>query len=333
MTDRHLPVPDPVLPLADDEAVTAERVGPKAATLARLRRAGFPVPDGFCVAADVYRAQLSAAGLEQAGGRVAQAAQPEAARLALEVRLGLHQAPLSAGLEAGLRVAYQRLSAELGPLVAVRSSALCEDMSVASFAGQLETILAVANEADLVSAVRACWASLWSSRAMRYAKARGADPARTAMAVLVQRLVPARMAGGVLSRTSDGHLVVTAAWGLGPAVAQGELVPDRYVLRREGPLLEGVEPGSKTHLLSCSAAGDLRWQAVASELVTAPCLREAEAVALARLALAAEALLGSAVEIEWALDDEGFWILQARPLVVVEPRRPGNRLWLGDLAL
>ena len=312
--------------------MTAGRGGSKAARLAKLRRAGLPVPEGFCLAADAYRAHLSATGLEQAARRVARADEHEAGRLALEVRLGLLRASLPASCEEDLRTAYQRLSSEVGPLVAVRSSALSEDAPVASFAGQLETILGVASHADLVTAVRSCWASLWSARAVRYMQAHGLDPARTAVAVLVQRLVPARAAGGALSRTPDGRLVLTAAWGLGPAVSQGELLPDRYMLRREGPVLECLEPGLKTRLLTCSAAGDLGWRAVAPESVNAPCLGEAEAVALARLVLTAEAVLGSPIEIEWALDEQGLQILQARPLGVgawrVGPRPCSGCSWL-----
>ena len=312
--------------------MTVGRGGPKAATLAKLCRAGLPVPEGFCLAADGYRAHLAAAGLEQVARRVARANEREAGRLALEVRLGLLNAPLPAFLEEGLRTTAQRRSSELGPLVAVRSSALSEGARVASFAGQLETILGVASHADLVTAMRACWASLWSARAVRYMRAHGLDPARTAVAVLVQQQVEAQAAGGALSRTADGRLVLTAAWGLGPAVGQGELVPDRYVLRHKGPVLERVEPGRKDRLLTCSREAGLRWQAVAAESVNAPCLSEAEAVALARLVLTAEAVLSRPIEIEWALDHRSFQILQARPLGK-RPRRTGpqprlGRLWL-----
>ena len=321
-----------MLPLAEAGTVTAEGAGPKAATLAKLRRAGLPVPDGFCVAADAYRSQLSSAGLERAARQMFRANEHEASRLALEVRLGLLRAPLPASLAEALGSAYQRLSAEPGPLVAVRSSALCEDTLTVSFAGQLETILGVAGHAELVATVRACWASLWSRRAIRYMQAQGADPAQTAVAVLVQRLVAARVAGGALSRTADGRVVVTAAWGLGPAVAQGALVPDRYVLRREGPVLQRTEPSRKPRRLTSAPGGGVRWQDVAPDLVSAPCLGEAEALDLARLVLKAEAVLGAPVEVEWALDDEGFQILQARPLVV-KPKQAANQPGLGHRRL
>lgn len=309
-----------LLPLGEAGAADAGRTGPKAATLARLRGAGLPIPDGFCVVADAYRAHLSGAGLEPLARRVAHAREREAGRLALEVRLGLLRAPLPASLARGLEAAYQRLCAGVGLPVAVRSSALNEDTAPTSYAGQLGTILGVSNPDDLATAVRSCWASLWTPGAIRYMSTYGVDPARTAVAVLVQRMVPARVAGGALSRTPDNRLVVTAAWGLGPAVGQGEVVPDRYVLRREGPAVELVEPGHKTRQMTGSGSAGPRWQAVPPDLVTAPALGEAEALALARLVMTAERLLGEPLEIEWALDDTGFQLIQARPLAVQRAR-------------
>lgn len=323
---------DSVFPLAEAGAVGTGRVGPKAATLARLRQAGLPIPDGFCLAADAYRAHLVAAGPAPVRRRVASADQREAARWALEIRLGLLRAPFSPSVAESLRHAYRRLAAEPGPLVAVRSSALSEDTPGASFAGQLDTLLGVSGHDELLTAVRACWASLWSSRALRYMEARDADPARTAVAVLVQCLVPARVAGGALSRTPDNRLVVTAAWGLGPAVAQGDVVPDRYVFQLDPLRLERMEPGHKDRRLTCAGGKGPEWQAVAPHLVTAPCLGEADAVALARLVLAVEAVLGRQVEIEWALEDRSFQILQARPLGVQE-NLPAGAPRLGHPAL
>lgn len=256
-----------------------------------------------------------------------QANEGEAGRLALHVRVGLLSAPLDAPVAQCLKARYRQLSPEADPLVAVRSSALSEDTPGASFAGQLDTLLGVSGHADLLTAVRACWASLWSPRAVRYMRAHGIDPARHAVAVLIQRLVRARAAGGALSTTPDGKLVLTAAWGLGPAVAQGEVVPDRYVLRREGPELELVEPGRKNRMLMCAAGVGLCRQPVAAEAVAAPCLDKAGAVALGRLVLRAEATLGSPLEVEWALDEEGFQIVQARPMVV-EPERGADPPWL-----
>lgn len=318
-----------VVRLSDIDARTSgalsASIGPKAATLVKLAGAGLPVPDGFCVRADAYRACLTAAGVAPAAGGVATAEGYEARRLALTVRLALLRAPLDPSLAASLAAAYERLAGTPPALVAVRSSALCEDTADASFAGQFDTFLGIADHADLVTATHACWASLWSARALRYMRVHEIDPARTAMAVLVQRMVDARAAGGALSQTPDEELLITGTWGLGSVVAQGEVVPDRFVLRRDGAF-ERVEPGRKDRLVAASPAAGPYWQAVPRELIEAPCLSETEAVALGQMVLAAEVALGSPVEVEWAKDVHGFHILQARPLRV-ETRHAEHALW------
>src|SRR5207245_8941054 len=131
---------------------------------------------------------------------------------ALEVRLGLFEQPIAPPLVGPLLGAW---SALCGAPAAVRSSALVEDGQDASFAGQFESYLGVETEADFLTAVRACWAALWSVRALRYMASRGVDPSGTAMAILVQPLLDARASGGGLSRTASGEMLLSAAPGLG----------------------------------------------------------------------------------------------------------------------
>src|SRR5262249_17261043 len=161
------------------------------------------------------------------------------------------------------------------------------------------------------------------TRMLRYLLERGLDPAGTAMAVLVQRLVPARAAGGALSRTPEGGLLLTGAWGLGGAVAHGEVVPDRFHLDGEGSLVS-VEPGAKDQVLACAGGAGPRLRPVATALVDAPCLAPAQAEELGRLVRAAESVLGLPVEVEWALGDEGLQLLQARPLRIEPTSTPGD---------
>ena len=322
--------PELAIPLTDAEAVTADSTGPKAATLARLGRARLPVPDGVCLTAEAYGRQMALAGLADTGRQVAGAEQAAARRLALTVRLGLTGVALEPAVATALDGVWRRLADGLGAQVAVRSSALCEAGTRASFAGQFETFLGIAEPADLETAVRSCWSSLWSARALRYMRACEVDPAQTAMPVLIQRMVEADAAGGAFSLTGDDQIVLTGTWGLGSAVAQGEIVPDRYLLRRDGSV-EAVEPGRKEHLVTTDADGP-RWRAVPRERVEAPCLSEAEASALGRLVLETESVLGAAVEIEWAKDAQGFWILQARPLRVQE-RGTADDVWSRHPAL
>jgi len=279
--------------LTDREALDPERFGPKAASLARLAQAGLPTPGGTCIDAAAYRAQLSHLGLEEAAHEATGLADPR--RRALEVRLALFQKP----------VAVPVLDAWHGGPTAVRSSALVEDRSGSTCAGQFESYLGVETEADYLTAVRACWAALWSVRALRYLATRGIDPVQTAMAVLVQPFVAARAAGGGLSLTPTGEMLLTATRGPGSAIAQGEVVPDRYLL--DGDTVIDSEPG-RTASPGCAHAPRR-----AAPALTA-CLDRAQARELGGLLRRAESVFGYPVEIEWVLGDGGFQLVQARPL-------------------
>jgi pyruvate,water dikinase len=121
-------------------------------------------------------------------------------------------------------------------------------------------------------------------------------------------------------------MLLSATWGLGSAIAQGEVVPDRIVLSRHG-FVRSNEAGRKHHRETCAHGAGLQAQAVPHALARAPCLEAGQATALGRLMRKAEDLLGTPVEIEWALDDSGFKLLQARPLHV-EPAHVPDDIWL-----
>jgi pyruvate,water dikinase len=142
----------------------------------------------------------------------------------------------------------------------------------------------------------------------------------------VQPLIAARVSGGGLSQTADGQMTLSAAWGLGSTVAQGEVVPDRIVLSRHG-FVRTNSPGRKHHREACVHGAGTVAQPVPDELRVAPCLQAGEATALGRLMRKAEDVLGMPVEIEWALDESGFKLLQARPLRVAESHVP-DEIWL-----
>jgi pyruvate,water dikinase len=312
-----------ILPLRAQNATDASCVGPKAANLAALARAGLPTPGGYCITADAYRRQIEHLGLRELVRRYDNADQPVQRRLAVEIRLKLYQEALAPDLVADVIAAW---GGERKP-AAVRSSALIEDRADGNFAGQFESFLGVSDEAEFLTALRACWAALWTTTARRAMAQHGQSPAQTAMAVLVQPLVAARASGGALSETADGHMLISATWGLGSTIAQGEVVPDRIVLSRQG-FVRSNEAGRKHHRETCSHAQGVgtSLQAVPAALVGAPCLKAGEATALGRLLRKAEDTLGMPVEIEWARDDDGFKLLQARPLHM-RPAAVPDEIW------
>src|SRR5438552_10226534 len=281
-----------VVPITAREATETSRFGPKAANLARLGQAGLPIPDGFCLDAEAYRAQIKALGLEaDAHGAFSTQDSPQARRHALAMKLGLLDQPIIPAVLDPLLEAWHELKDRTGALTVVRSSALVEDRFGSSFAGQFESFLGIESESDFITSVRSCWGALWATRALRYMATHDIDPADTAMAVLIQPLVSARASGGGLSQTADGGMLLSATWGLGSAIAQGEVTPDRYELSRDGKLLS-ITPGRKDHQVGCIHRGEPSTRVVPRALIAEPCLNEAQAVELGRLLRRVEDLMG-----------------------------------------
>jgi phosphoenolpyruvate synthase/pyruvate phosphate dikinase len=313
-----------VVALSDPLATDADCVGPKAANLARLSQAGLPTPGGFALTAAAYRHQVRNLGIEDLLRQYNDADLPTSRKLSVQIRLALYQQPVAPEILEPLLAAW-RAQREQAPLGVVRSSALIEDRKGANFAGQFESFLGLADETEFLTAVRACWAALWTSHARRYMDNHGQSPADTAMGVLIQPLVDARASGGGLSETAEGQMLISATWGLGSAIAQGEVVPDRIVLAKNG-FLRTVAAGRKGHRDTC-AHGVSAPELVPKDQVSEPCLTAGEAVTLGRLIRKCEALAGSPVEIEWAMDEGGFKLLQSRPLHVEAPIVP-DQIWL-----
>ena len=313
-----------ILKLDDPFAVDPERVGPKAANLAGLTQAGLPTPGGFALTADAYRQQLRHLGIEDLVRQYNEGDVPTTRRISIEVRLALYEKSIAPEILEPLLAAWRK-QRETAPLGVVRSSALIEDRRGANFAGQFESFLGVSDETEFLTAVRACWAALWTSHARRYMDNHGLSPADTAMGVLIQPLVSASASGGGLSETAEGHMLISATWGLGSAIAQGEVVPDRIVLSKSG-FLRTIDAGRKAHRDTC-AHGVSAPELVPKDMVSEPCLTAGQAVTLGRLLRKCEQLAGGPVEIEWAMDAGGFKLLQSRPLHM-EPAMVPDEIWL-----
>jgi pyruvate,water dikinase len=313
-----------ILPLNDPAAVDAENVGPKAANLAQLGQAGLPTPGGFALTAATYCHQIRHLGIEDLLRQYNEVDLPTSRKLSVQIRLALYQQPIAPEILEPLLAAW-RAQRNDAPVGAVRSSALIEDRKGANFAGQFESFLGLVDETEFLTAVRACWAALWTSHARRYMENHDLSPADTAMGVLIQPLISARASGGGLSETAEGQMLISATWGLGSAIAQGQVVPDRIVLAKNG-FLRTVAAGRKGHRDTCEH-GVSAPQLVPEDQVNEPCLKPGEAVTLGRLLRKCEQLAGAPVEIEWAMDESGFKLLQSRPLHVEAPTVP-DQIWL-----
>jgi rifampicin phosphotransferase len=297
-----------VLPL-DDIAADLATAGGKGASLARLAGAGLPVPPGFHVTTRAYRDFVSADGLAEEIRTALRAADPADPIAAAFARRQVPEAVAEA-----VAHAYRALSD--GP-VAVRSSGTAEDLPGMSFAGQHDTFLNITGTDALLDAVKRCWASLWTARAIDYRTRGGIAHDEVALAVVVQRLVPADAAGVLFTANpltgARGELVVNAAWGLGEAVVGGQVTPDTYVLAHGTRESVRREVNDKA-VMTVRTAGGTGEEPVPDHLRREPVLDEAAAAELAGLGERVQDLYGAPVDVEWAVHDGRFAILQARPI-------------------
>ncbi len=315
-------LPAPCLPL-DSPQADLETAGGKARNLSILARAGMPVPQGFFLPTGVYRAFVRENGLE-ARIQTALEGLDDPARLeaaSQRIRAAFRRAGFPSGLSAPLEAAWRWLGA---PPVAVRSSATTEDLPDLSFAGQQDTYLNVIGLEALQQAVVDCWASLWSGRAIGYRARNGIPHRQAALAVVVQRMVPAQ-ASGVLFTANPltgkrDESVIDATLGLGEALVSGQVEPDQYIVRTgaETPVIARKTLGGKAVVITAAEGGGVRLAEGAHAGRQA--LPDERILALTRLGQRIQALYGAPQDIEWALDAAGgLHILQSRPITSLYP--------------
>ena len=310
---------DVVVPL-DPACCPPDEVGGKAATLAHLSRAGFPVPAGFAVKAVAFEAfvMANALGAALASRPRRAAAWPDVVAWSRDIRHRFETGTMPSGVRASILCAYDDLCRKPPmPAVAVRSSALSEDSATASHAGQHDSFLNVNGGDAVLGAVVRCWSSLFTPRALVYVAPEPPAAAPARMAVVVQRLILAEAAGVVLTRdpvgSGDDELVVTATWGLGEALASGRVTPDTLAVERRTGRVVRRHIGDKAVRSVLDAEGT-RLIATSPEARRRAVLAADAVAALARLAEGIEAALGAPQEIEWALAEATIYVVQSRPL-------------------
>ncbi|MEU8251188.1 PEP/pyruvate-binding domain-containing protein [Nonomuraea sp. NPDC048916] len=314
-----------LLPL-DDPAADLATAGGKGASLARLAKAGLPVPGGFLITTAAYRAYVA----DFHDQIVEAASRGDAGRIA--ELFAAHDMP------AAIAARIQEAHAELGDdvPVAVRSSATAEDLPGMSFAGQQDSFLNIRGEA-LPGAVHRCWASLWNARAIAYRERHGAPHDDVALAVVVQELVDADAAGVMFTADpvsgARDRTVINASWGLGEAVVGGQVTPDTIVVSA-GAVTE-ARTGDKT-VMTVRTPGGTAERPVPGDLREAPVLDEAQALRLAAIGSRVQELYGTPMDVEWARHDGEFFVLQARPVTGLTEQveewndsLKGDHLWTG----
>ena len=293
--------------------------GGKAANLGELLRTGFPVPPGFVITTTAYDLMVRSNELQH--DIVAASSRGDAAL----VRTGFEKATIPPEVEQAILEGYRRMG---GGSVAVRSSATAEDLPQAAFAGQQETFLGVSGERALLDAVRRCWASLWSDRAISYREQHGLSQMPVKLAVIVQRMVAADVAGVMFTANpvsgARDETIIEASAGLGEALVSGLVTPDHFVLRNTRHRWQIVErhQGRLEVEVRPRAGGGV--EQVAGAAGSGPVLPDAVLLQLARMGASIVKHFARPQDIEWAWADGKLYILQSRPITALPqpPTRP-----------
>jgi phosphohistidine swiveling domain-containing protein len=302
------------------------RAGGKGANLGELSRAGLPVPPGFVVTTRAYDAFVEASGLRDEILALASRAEDPAAFEAAEEKISalFARTGIPEDVAGEIRNAYIELAEDGETPVAARSSATAEDLPGASFAGQQDTYLNVRGAGALLEAIRACWASLWTARAMAYRQNQGIDPASVSLAVVVQRMVEAEAAGVLF--TADpvsgrrDRTLISASWGLGEAVVGGKVTPDTLVVDSSSGRVISRETADK-EVMTVYAEGGTEERPVPEGGRREPVIDDEGVAQLTRYGARIEEVYGTPQDIEWALSAGEIFILQARPITALpEPR-------------
>ncbi len=316
-----------VVPLAHFDRGGIAYAGGKGANLGELIRAGFEVPPGFVITTAAYDLLIQATELQADIREMLASLQIANSTSVTAMSQKMHTVFQSASIPVPVVDEILKAYNQLGSTaVAVRSSATAEDLPEAAFAGQQETLLNVVGEQALLVAVRACWASLWSERAILYRARQQVEQASVKLAVVVQKMVPADVAGVMFTANpvsgERDELIIDANPGLGEAVVGGLVTPDHFVVNKRRRQVKEQQLGRREVVIRAKKGGGTEQTNATQETTNTPALPPKAVLKLSQLGVNIERHYGIPQDIEWAwLQDNTkvgkFYILQARPMTAL----------------
>lgn len=312
--------------LHDLRFIDVASAGEKGATLGELAWQGFPIPPGFVILAEAYKTFFRQVNLHSEFSDLDDLPLDELELRYARIRDTIQQMELAPELTEAIFGAYHRLTHESdAPFTAVvRSSATTEDRSDINFAGQHDTYYYV-DESHLLSMIKYCWASLWRPEAVLYRAARRIDHNAVFMAVIVQEMIPAEISGAAWSMNpatgAQQTLLIEAGWGMGAAVVDGRMTPDRYLIDRREFTVQEKRIAEKRMMVPFLAGTrkNGRLQDVPYPLRHQETLSDEIVTLIAQWAVKAEEHFGSPQEIEWVIAHDQVFFLQSRPAMSEKP--------------
>jgi len=305
----------PFQQLTKNDILTA---GGKGANLGEMIMADFPIPPGFVLTTEAYDVFVNENGLRQQILNLATKVTTDDSGSSEDASSAIRRLFLDAEVPEAIQVdlftAYTDLTKEAEAAVAVRSSATAEDLPQASFAGQQETFLNVRGAEALLEAVKECWSSLWTARALAYREHMGIDHEEVAMAVVVQVMAPAEVSGILFTANpttgARDELVVNASFGLGEAIVSGLVTPDSYMLNREHMTVKETALGTKEVMIVSADEQRTVAQSVPEARREQSALSDVLLAELAGLGVRVEELFGGVPQdIEWVVVEGRSWLL------------------------
>jgi pyruvate,water dikinase len=307
----------PYYRLLDSSVADHQIVGGKGASLGRLAALAAPVPPAFALTTYAYEAHARQLGLPARASQTADDQLPAIRACILDSELS---AEVNESLVRGLQAIHHQHGN--GHTLAVRSSATVEDSPQFSFAGLHDSVLDVADPPSLDRAVRQCWASLWSERAITYRRSGDAALDTVTMAVVVQRLVRSDVSFVVFTAdpvaNHDTRIVISATYGLGEAIVSGLVTPDHIVIDERGEI-ERYTVGAKEFMIvpAASTGGEVREVPVPRLLRQVPAMTHEQARQIGRIARTLDATLGFRLDIEGGIAGGDIYLFQVRPITTL----------------
>jgi pyruvate,water dikinase len=331
-----------VVDLSEVGLKQADLVGGKNASIGELMKAGVDTPVGFAITVEGYKKFFEAGGLKARITEILDSVEIEdtdaVQKASARIRNLIEESAYPFELQREILLGYRRLGERLGksdPEVAVRSSATLEDLPDASFAGQQDTYLFVSGEDNILKYVKKCFSSVFTPRAMAYRNEKGFDHMSVKLSVGIMNMINSKASGVCFTMDpvtgDDSVAVIEGAWGIGEAVVQGRVMPDRFVVDKASLKIKEKQVSDKTLMTIRDPAAKFGTYSkevqVPEELRKQQCINDQSILELVNKALKIEKHYGHPVDIEWSLDGESgkVFIVQARPETVWTPKKTGSK--------
>jgi pyruvate, water dikinase len=311
-----------------------EQVGGKGASLGEMVQNNFPVPNGFIVTAEAYFKFVEETGIKQQiiekidSIDVEKTAQLE--NISKEVRLIIRRTPMPSDIKQEVIENYQKLNQKendgAATLVAVRSSATAEDLPDASFAGQQETYLNIMGNEEVLLSVQKCWASLFTARAVYYRKKQGFGTENVGLCAVVQKMVQSDVSGVMFTADPAGDetkIIIEAGFGLGETIVAGSITPDNYTINKENLELINKKINHQNFMLTREQGKNTEINLGDSKAETQK-LSDEKIIELAGIGKKIEEHYKKPMDVEWAMENNKLYIVQARPITTLNSKNVGK---------